>query len=164
MKIHIFGCSGSGKTWLSNKLSKENNLLHFDLDDIFWDNNQGSCGIKTPVEKRSELLNDILVQNDWIIEGVFYAWLSESFKAADKIIILDVPLLVCKLRIIKRFIKRKLGIEPSKKESFKSVINLLKWTNHFRNTNFPEALEMMKQYQDKLVFLSSKKAINTYRL
>ena len=39
MKIHIIGCSGSGKTYLANALSKKYNISHFDLDDIQWDNN-----------------------------------------------------------------------------------------------------------------------------
>ena len=34
MKIHIIGCSGSGKTYLANALSKKYNISHFDLDDI----------------------------------------------------------------------------------------------------------------------------------
>ena len=36
MKIHIIGCSGSGKTYLANALSKKYNISHFDLDDIQW--------------------------------------------------------------------------------------------------------------------------------
>ena len=36
MKIRIIGCSGSGKTYLANALSKKYNISHFDLDDIQW--------------------------------------------------------------------------------------------------------------------------------
>lgn len=117
MRIHIFGCSGSGKTWLSNNLSVTNNIPHYDLDDIFWDNSQGTYGIKTCEEKRNQMLDDILKQNDWIIEGVYYSWLSDSFKEADRIIVINIPERIYKFRIIKRFIKRKLGIERGKKES-----------------------------------------------
>ena len=34
MKIHIIGCSGSGKTYLANALSKKYNISHFDLDEM----------------------------------------------------------------------------------------------------------------------------------
>ena len=34
MKIHIIGCSGSGKTYLAKALSKKYNTPYFDLDDI----------------------------------------------------------------------------------------------------------------------------------
>ena len=44
MKIHIIGCSGSGKTYLANALSKKYNISHSDLDDIQWDNNAKGYG------------------------------------------------------------------------------------------------------------------------
>lgn len=42
MKIHIIGCSGSGKTYL---LSEKYNIPHYDLDDIQWDNNSDGYGV-----------------------------------------------------------------------------------------------------------------------
>ena len=164
MKIHIFGCSGSGKTYLSNRLSVKYSLPNFDLDNIFWDNSKGSYGIKTPVEERSQMLNDILKQDDWIIEGVYYSWLSESFEKSDKIIILNLPASICKFRIIKRFIKRKLGIERGKNESLKSLIELISWTDRFQEKNFREALEILKPYREKTVILTSVQAIDKYTL
>lgn len=38
MKIHIIGCSGSGKTYLARALAKRYDIPHVDLDDIQWDN------------------------------------------------------------------------------------------------------------------------------
>lgn len=74
MKIHIIGCSGSGKTYLANALSKKYNISHFDLDDIQWDNNAKEYGKKRTLDERKVLLQEILYNNDeWIIEGVYYA-------------------------------------------------------------------------------------------
>lgn len=74
MKIHIIGCSGSGKTYLANALSKKYNISHFDLDDIQWDNNAKEYGKKRTLDERKALLQEILYNNDeWIIEGVYYA-------------------------------------------------------------------------------------------
>ena len=53
MKIHIIGCSGSGKTYLANALSKKYNISHFDLDDIQWDNNAKEYG------KKRRLMNEM---------------------------------------------------------------------------------------------------------
>ena len=52
MKIRIIGCSGSGKTYLANALSKKYNISHFDLDDIQWDNTPKN------MEKRDRLMNE----------------------------------------------------------------------------------------------------------
>lgn len=60
MKIHIIGCSGSGKTYLANALSKKYNISHFDLDDIQWDNNAKEYGKKRTLDERKALLQEIL--------------------------------------------------------------------------------------------------------
>ena len=63
MKIHIIGCSGSGKTYLANALSKKYNISHFDLDDIQWDNNAKEYGKKRTLDERKALLQEILYNN-----------------------------------------------------------------------------------------------------
>ena len=159
MKIHIIGCSGSGKTHLAKALSEKYNTPHFDLDDIQWDNNADSYGVKMPIEKRTELLNDILQNDSWIIEGVYYAWVGKCFEDADKIYVLDIPKRVYTYRIIKRAIKRKLGFERGKKETLKSVYNLLKWTDTFKNKNMVEIRKIFTKYPSKTVWLKSKRDV-----
>lgn len=159
MKIHIIGCSGSGKTYLAKALSEKYNIPHYDLDDIQWDNHSGSYGTKMPVEKRTELLNNILENNHWIIEGVYYAWVGRCFEEADKIFVLDMPKRIYIYRIIKRSVKRKLGHEKSKKETLKSVYNLLKWTNTFQSKSMVEIKKILSAYPEKTVWLKCKKDI-----
>ena len=83
MKIHIIGGSGTGKTYLASLLSIKYNIPHYDLDDLFWDNSANQYGVKMSIEKRNDMLSRILENEDWIIEGVYYSWLTESFEAAD---------------------------------------------------------------------------------
>ncbi len=159
MKIHIIGCSGSGKTYLANALSKKYNISHFDLDDIQWDNNSKGYGTKRPLEERNVLLQEILCNNEWIIEGVYYAWVQQSFDEADIIYVLDMPSYLYKSRIIIRFIKRKLGIQKGKRENLKSVYNLLKWTETFQNKNLKEIRSILDRYSNKVIWLSNKKDV-----
>ncbi len=159
MKIHIIGCSGSGKTYLANALSKKYNIPHFDLDDIQWDNNVGEYGTKRPLDERKALLQDLLLNKEWIIEGVYYSWVQQSFDEADKIYVLDMPRYLCRSRIIIRSVKRKLGILKGKKESLKSVWSLLKWTETFRNKNLKEIKNILGRYGNKVIWLSSKKDV-----
>ena len=159
MKIHIIGCSGSGKTFLAKALSEKYTFQHFDLDDIQWDNNAAGYGVKMPIEKRTELLNNILKNDSWIIEGVYYAWVGKCFEDADKIYVLDIPKRVYTYRIIKRTIKRKLGLEKGKKESLKSVYNLLKWTNTFQNKSMVEIRKILSVYPEKTIWLKTSKDV-----
>lgn len=113
-----------------------------------------------PVEKRNCLLQQMLVNNSWIIEGVYYAWVLESFEKADIIYVLDMPKYIYKYRIIIRFLKRKLGIEKGKKETLKSLYNLLKWTDTFQNRNLKEIKEIFQKYENKVIWLSSVREID----
>ena len=58
MKIHMIGCSGSGKSYLANFFSEKYEIPHYDLDDIFWENTPNfsygakrSCGTRKIVWK-----------------------------------------------------------------------------------------------------------------
>ena len=159
MKIHIIGCSGMGKTYLAKKLSNKYNIPHYDLDNIYWDNSSEKYGIKTEIKKRDKLLQNILEKDNWIIEGIYYKWLEQSFKDADIIYILDLPKYIYKFRIIKRFIKRKLKLEISKKETLKSLLDLLKWTDKFQNEDMKEIIKILEKYKEKVHFIKSKKEI-----
>lgn len=160
MKIHIIGGSGSGKSYLADMLSSQYNIPHYDLDDLFWDNSANQYGVKMPIEKRNKMLNSILQNENWIIEGVYYAWVTDSFKKADCIVVLDISKTVYKFRIIRRFIKRKIGIEHGKRETIKSLISLLKWTDKFQSENLPQINMVLSSYADKTITLHNKQEVD----
>lgn len=150
MKIHIIGASGSGKSYLAEKLSKKFNIPHYDLDDIEW---KRKYDIENEPEIKNKLLNQILSNNDWIIEGVYHTWCEQCFKDADKIYILNTPANICKIRIIKRYIKRLLKIEQGSNSSIKSLIELIKWVDTFHKDVMPEIKNSFKIYKNKITEL-----------
>lgn len=159
MKIHIVGPSGSGKTFLSQKLAKKYGIPAYALDDLFWDNSQGSYSTKREEAERDRMLHEIVTRKNWVIEGVQYAWIGESFENADVIICLETPPALCRLRILRRFLKRKITRRDGEKESLCSVIRLLKWTKKFYRVNFPEIRKKLEQYDSKVVFLKGNSQI-----
>ena len=114
-----------------------------------------------PIEKRNALLKEILQNDNWIIEGVYYAWVQQSFDDADVIYVLDMPKNLYLSRIIRRSINRALGIEKGKNETLKSVINLIKWTETFQNKNMKEIKTILDKYGDKVVWLYSRKDVQS---
>lgn len=153
MKIHIVGCSGAGKTYFADRLSEKYNIPHFDLDNLYWDNSADRYGVKRQAEERENLLLEVLRNENYIIEGVYYKWLNESFERADIIYVLDIPEATCRFRIVKRFVKRKLGIEKGKKETLKSLWGLLKWLRKYRNTDMPKIREILAARSDKVRYI-----------
>lgn len=155
MKIRIIGNSGSGKTYLAQRLSQALSLPAYDLDELFWNNAQG-YGQKRNEAERKQLLQTILSKEDWIIEGVYYAWCKETLQQADLLLLLCPPLWLCRLRIIKRHIAR-CRQRSSKKESWRNVYELLLWTNRFQKQNLPKILTLIDETKEKTIILSTKK-------
>ena len=60
MKIYVIGGPGSGKTFLANRLEKQLEISHYDLDDLQSDNKANTYGTKRNSQERDELLNNIL--------------------------------------------------------------------------------------------------------
>ena len=150
MKIHIIGGPGSGKSFLAKELSKRYGIAHHDLDDLYWNNEAGQYGIRRDPQERDALLDRILREKDWIIEGVYYAWCGRCFEDADKIYLLDAPRHQARHRIIRRFIRRKLALEDGKKETLRSVSELLKWADHYREDNMPRIRKLLEAYAGKV--------------
>ncbi len=155
MKIHIIGGPGSGKSFLAEKLSRELGIPHYDLDDIQWANETG-YGKKRDIAERDALLEQILQRDEWIVEGVYYAWCGRCFENADRIYLMTVPRPVYRFRILRRFLRRKLGLEPGKQETLKSLSALLQWADKYQRVNLVEIRKILEAYPDKVIELSKK--------
>ena len=107
-------------------------------------------------------MQEILANEQWIIEGVYYKWVGLSFEEADTIYVLDMPKYLYKSRIIIRFFKRILGLEKGKKETVKSVRALLKWTDTFQDKNMSEIRKILDAYQEKVIWIKSKNEIKDF--
>ena len=83
----------------------------------------------------------------------------KSYKNADIIYVLDLPKYIYKFRIIKRFIKRKLKLEAGKKETLKSLSDLLKWADKFQNEDMKEIIKILEKYREKVYFIKNKNEI-----
>ena len=159
MKIHIIGASGSGKTYLAKRLATQYGISVTSLDDLFWDHSHGAYTAKRSAEERNAMLAQILQRDDWIIEGVQYSWCDTCFDTADIIYLLDTPRSLCRLRMVRRFIKRKLSRNNENPETLKSLIALLKWTEKFYHVNLIEISEKLAHYQNKVTVLHGRNDI-----
>jgi adenylate kinase family enzyme len=150
-KIHIVGGPGSGKSYLAAKLSRELDIEHHDLDDIFWDHRIKGYGKKSDPTYRDGKLASILSRDCWIIEGSYYKWLDQSFDKSDVIVLLVPPTWLRQWRIIVRFIKRSLGVVPSRRETIRNFFELALWNQKFNNDNQVRIESFIEKYETKIV-------------
>ncbi|MGE7917072.1 DNA topology modulation protein FlaR [Lysinibacillus xylanilyticus] len=127
-KIHIIGSVGSGKTTLAKELSTKLNIPYYELDNVVWIR-QISGDIRRTEQQKVDYLNNIILTEAWIIEGVHNEdWVAQSFSNADLIIFLDTNYFIRSYRIIKRFTLQKLGLENANyKPTFSIFIKMFKW-------------------------------------
>lgn len=144
-RIHFIGGSGSGKSYLARKFSREFGLPTLDLDDIFWSKEAEAYGTKASDTERDAALQTFLQNPNWIVEGVFYRWLLASFTSATHIIVLTTPLWLRQVRIVRRSIRRRFGFESSKKESLRDLFQLLAWNRGYDHDNLVRALAMLDE-------------------
>lgn len=100
-RICIIGGSGTGKTTLSNNLSKELNLPVYHIDGIHHLENWK----KRDKEERDRLILERASEEKWIIDGTYRSTLQQRLEKADYVIYLDYSTMAQVIGVLKRFIK-----------------------------------------------------------
>lgn len=97
-KIVIIGSPGAGKSKLARTLSRNLHIRVFHLDRLLRQRNWR----KKPLEEREEIIQKLIQEQQWIIDGNYFHTSELHLKAADSIIFLGISPLVCLGGIIKR--------------------------------------------------------------
>lgn len=97
-RVLIIGSGGAGKTTVAKELAARTGLPLIHLDQLFW-----SPGwVPTPDDEWDALIQSLIAQGQWIMDGNYGRTLPTRLTAADTIIFLDLPRLVCTWRVIAR--------------------------------------------------------------
>jgi adenylate kinase family enzyme len=98
-RILVFGCSGGGKSTLSQKLARALNLRYVSMDrDVFW---LPGWGWRPRSEQRQRIA-EIVAEDSWIIDGNNPKSLDLRLPRADIILWVRVPRWLCLWSIVKR--------------------------------------------------------------
>jgi adenylate kinase family enzyme len=97
-KIVIIGSAGAGKSTLARQLGDILQIEVIHLDSLFW----RTGWKKISRGKQKEIQRRLVRKESWIMDGSYHATLDSRINAADTVIFLDMPLLLCIWRVIIR--------------------------------------------------------------
>ena len=99
-RVVILGRGGAGKSTFARKLGERTGLPVIELDKYFWQ----PALVPTPRAQWTEIQRKLAHQERWIMDGDLgkYDELGVRLQAADTVLILDFPLLLCLMRAMRR--------------------------------------------------------------
>ena len=160
-KIYIIGAPGSGKSYIARLLSLSLNVQAHELDHLYWDPNVNRYGIATDIITRTNMLNDILAEPAWIMEGIYHEWTEPCFEQAEVIVVLKTSVWLRHWRLIKRYFQHRRKSYKGKRETFMDLLRLLVWNHRYEKRELPQVQQAMSAHEDKVrVFESSGAAMS----
>ncbi|SRR5260370_5511713 len=164
-RIAIIGSPGAGKSTFAQQLGDILKIKVIHLDRKFW-----RPGWKEkPRENRVAIQQHLVQRDQWIIEGTYLSSSDSRLNAADTIIFLDIPRLVCLWRVIRRRVGYKRQPRPDLPEgcperlSFFYILKVLVFPHRGRKLLldkikyiYADGVKDVKQTKTILTFQSSK--------
>ena len=160
-KVLVMGSPGAGKSTFARRLGDALGLPVIHLDKVFW--NAG--WVETPRPAFREKVQALVDGPAWVMDGEFNgACIEARVAAADKIIYLDTPRLLCMWRILWRSFRTygqvRADMAPGCPEQFSWDFFKYAW-NH-RRDHRPRTLALISAAPEKLVILSGSPAAERY--
>lgn len=103
-RVVVFGTTGSGKSWLAERLAARHGLRLIELDALFW----GKDWQPAPLELFRHRVEREIRDGDWIVVGIYGQVRDLTWGAADTLIWLDLPFPLVMWRLFWRTVRRAL--------------------------------------------------------
>ena len=100
-RIAVVGCSGGGKSTLSIALGERLGLPVIPLDLHFWQ----AGWVEPEVEDWRRRFAQLASQPAWVMDGTFMSTIDAKLAAADLVIDIDLPRLLCLYRVLVRWVR-----------------------------------------------------------
>lgn len=155
-RLLIMGNAGSGKSVLSQHLSRTLHLPLTDLDLLHWEDD--GHGVKRDEAIAKSMTSEVASRPKWVIEGV-YGWLVEvALPRATALLWLDMPWSVCREGLMTRGLRR--GAVES------DQTDLLKWAEAYWERKTPSSftghLALFEGFSGTKLKFSARAAVDAF--
>ena len=128
-RVAIIGSGGAGKSTLARRLGEITGLPVVHLDREFW----RPGWTETPKPEWRSKVASLVQRDEWIIDGNFGGTMEIRLAAADTVLFLNFPRLLCTYRALKRTVtyrkRTRPDMAPGCDEKFD--LDFLSWVWHF---------------------------------
>lgn len=144
-RLLVVGCCGSGKSTFSRALGERTGLPVVHLDQHYW----RPGWVETPDDEWPEVVEGLIAEDRWIIDGNFGGTLPARLERADTVVHLDLPRSVCMrsviLRVIKGYGRTRPDLAPDCPERFDAEFIAYVW--NFHRTQRPPVVEQLERFR-----------------
>ena len=151
-KVIVIGCPGAGKSTFARALRDATNLPLYYLDMIWHKPNK----LNVTPEEFDARLNQVILGDEWIIDGNYLRTMEVRLAACDTVFLLDYPLEVCLAGAQSRVGTRREDmpwVESEFDEDFK------RWIMAFSSEQRPKIGELLEKYRkNRSIFVFKSRA------
>lgn len=137
-KIILIGCPGSGKSYLSKKISAKLDIPVYHLDNLFWYGNWQHI----TTEQLKEKVDKIIENEKWIIDGNYSKTLKDRIDKADFIFFMNLSSKTCLKGYFNRINKKRDDIPKTCIEEIDD--EFIEYIKKFRKLKSPSIIKMIE--------------------
>ena len=119
-RVMVIGPCGAGKSTVSVELARLFDLPLYHLDRLHW----RAGWVEASDEEGRALLEPILAQDRWLIDGNYGGSMAARLAQADTVVYLDYPIRLCLWRILKRLLQFRGRTRPDMAEGCPERLDL----------------------------------------
>jgi adenylate kinase family enzyme len=158
----VIGSGGSGKSVLSLRLAERTGLPVIHLDREYW----GPGWQPMPEDRWEARIRELASRDRWIMDGNFGGTIPIRLAAADTVVFLDLPRLVCLWNVIRRWAKYRSDARPDMTPGNAEKLDLkfLRWIWGYPTTRRPGIVAQLEGLPPttRVVRLRSRREIGEF--
>lgn len=137
-RVAVIGSGGAGKSMFARELGERTALPVIHLDRLFWK----PGWVPMPDDEWHAVHSELLEADRWIIDGNYGGEMEARIAAADTVIFLDLPRLVCLQGALQRHWRHRAGGRPDIAPDLREHVDLkfLWWIFRYPDKNRPRVL------------------------
>ena len=141
-RVTIVGCGGSGKSYVARELGRLLDLPVIHMDAVYFDDRWNPL----PMERFETVQRELVAAPRWVVDGNYNSTLQVRLEAADTVVFMDLPTLVCLWGILSRQLRHGRGQNDQNGVYNRFTRDVLRYVLGYRRKMRPRVLAKIDQH------------------